>query len=319
MMLVLANVLLLLAGGLGLLLVLSLRRSGPEGPVGAHMVTAPLALGQAAAVACGLAGGSVAGMGALATVVGVALPGYVVAMTIVPIAALSERWRVPVRLATVAVVAGAALVIHGNEVGPLAAWSGAAALAAMGAGGYGVLLAWWVQVERNRARAAQAEVGRMDEFRASQSAWELGEWQKLPADAELWQLIQFAHAHHPEVRAQCQARMRALPDLDRRMDELLRTGWAEHALHYVAVDYPHSRASLAAALAPFLDAECDKWAAHLRDAAMPHTWSVNLAKYVDCMRAVLADGGDLHAQAARWRTMLRSIRGLGPLADGLAA
>ena len=316
-MIVLANLLLLLAGGLGLGLVTSMRRTGPEGPVGAHMITAPLAIGQLVAVAIGLAAGSMTATGGFATAVGWSLPGYLVLMTVLPLLALTPRWRPVAVGASYAAILGCAGVVNGAALGATAALVGGALVVGAGAGGYGILLTLWWHSEQNRARAAAAEVERQDEYQRTQSAWELGEWKKLPVDAELWQLIQFAHALHPDVRQQCQARIASFADLDRRMDELLRTGWAEHALHYVAHDYPRSRAPLAAALAPFLDRECVKWEEQLRTATMPQTWAGNVSKYVECMRAVIQDGGDLRAQAERWRTMLQSIRGLSPLAAEL--
>ncbi len=317
MLLVVANLLWFLAGGLGLLLVASMKRTGPEGPVGMHMVTAPLALGQAIAVACGLGAGALAETGWFATAVGWALPGYVVAMTALPFAALSSRWRAAALAAVVAAVAGAAGAIDGVHAHAVVSWIGGALVVATGLGGYGLLAALWLHVERNRAAADAADAERMDEYQRTQSAWELGEWNKLPANAELWQLIQFAYALNEDVQEQCQARIAAIEDLDRQMAALLRTGWAEHALRYVAQDYPQSRAPLAPSLAPFLDAECTKWEAHLRGAPLPQSWAVNLTKYVDCMVAVIADGGDLKSQATRWRTMLQGIRGLSPLARDL--
>lgn len=319
MTLLFANLLLLAGAGPMLVLVLADKRTGPEGPVGAHMITGPLALAQVLAMALALWAGAMTPAGWLATAVGWCLPGYFVAMTVLPILALSRRWRRLAVLGALAGLAGCALVVDGAAWRPELAFVGGILVAAAGAIGYGMLFSLWLQTANNHARAAASEAERDDKFHREQSAWQLGEWRKLPADAELWQLIQFVHALHPEVQAQCQARIAAMPDLDARMAALLRTGWAEHALRYVARDYPHSRRALAPSLAPFLDAECPKWEAQLRSAPRPETWSANLDKYVECMRAVIADGGDLQAQAARWRNMLRSIRGLSPLARQLEA
>jgi hypothetical protein len=319
MTLLFANLLLLAGAGPMLVLVLADRRTGPEGPVGAHMITGPLALAQVLAMALALWAGTMTGTGWLAPAVGWSLPGYFVALLALPIVALERRRRSYVMPTVVASLAGCALVVDGAAWRSELAFVGGALVLAAGAIGYGILLAMWLQSVNNRARAAAAEIERDDKFQREQSAWQLGEWRKLPKDAELWQLIQFVHALHPEVEAECQARIAALPDLDAKMAALLRTGWAEHALRYVAREYPHSRRALAPALAPFLDAECRKWEEQLRTAPRPETWSVNLDKYVECIRAVIADGGDLQAQAARWRKMLRSIRGLSPLAQQLEA
>lgn len=165
-------------------------------------------------------------------------------------------------------------------------------------------------MEANRVRSSIAATKREEEWRTEQSAWQLGEWQKLPAEPEMFKLIQFVNAMHPEVHAQCHAKIAALPDLDARMDALLRTGWAEHALSFVARDYPRSRAALAPALAEFLDGKFPEWESRLREAELPHTWSGNVSNFVEVIRATIADGGDLRAQAAQWRTLLREIKGL---------
>jgi hypothetical protein len=322
-MLILANLLLLAGGGLMILMAASMKGSGPEGPVGAHMVTAPLAIAQALAVAFGLAAGCFAGLppgfGWLGTAVGCALPGYVVGLTVLPILVLDQRWREWARAGVFAAVAGCFATIDGAQVAIGVAIAGGVLVLAGGGFGYGLLLALWWQMEKGREATARADAERMQTFDVEQRAFELGEWQKLGTNAELWQLIQYAHARHDDVRTQCQQRIRELPDLDAKMDALLRTGWAEHALDYVVRDYPHGRAPLVAALAPFLDAECSRWESYLKDAPTPDTWGGNLLKYVDTIRVVQADGGDLRAQAERWRTMLRGFGGLAPLASRIDA
>ena len=317
-MLLLATVLLLLAGGLMVVMVLADSRCGPEGPVGAHLITAPMAVGQALAVGLALGAGSLAATGWHCAVVAGALPGYVVALTVLPILAFGPRNRPLAVAGVLAAVAGCGSVLAGVH-SHAAGLAGGAIVAIAGAAGYGLLLALLWQLHGNRLRAAFANAERHDRWRSEQQAWELGEWARMPADAELWQLVQFVHAQHPDVRAQCQARIAALPDLDERMVALLATGWAEHALTYVAREYPRSRQPLAPALAKLLDAELPRWEATLRGAALPHTWSANLAKYVEVVRAVHADGGDLRAQARTWRRMLASVRGLDGLVRALDA
>lgn len=142
-MLLLATLLLLPAGGLMLLLVLAERRTGPEGPVGFHLVTGPMAIGQAASVGFALAAGSLAGTGWFATVVGIALPGYVVAATVLPVVGLSGRWRPLAVAGSIAAVGGCVGVLLGAEWVPAAGVPGGVLVAATGAGGYGLLLAMW--------------------------------------------------------------------------------------------------------------------------------------------------------------------------------
>lgn len=322
-MLILATLLLGLAGGLMLLMVLSNPRVGPEGPVGAHMVTGPMAIGQAVAVGIALAVGALADTGWLRTTVAIALPGYVIALTVLPVTAMSARTRLFSVAAILGALAGCTAVLgaaHVPEADGIAVVGivGGALVALAGLGGYGLVAAMLVQAAISSAREAAASAEREDQWRKEQAAWQLGEWQKLPPNAELSQLMMFVHAQDETVRSQCHARIAAMPDLDERMDALLRTGWAEHAISFVAHDYPRSRAPLAPALAEFLDGQFAGWESTLRSAELPHTWSGNVSHLVAVMRTTIADGGDLRAQAAKWAAMLGSIRGMGHFANELA-
>ncbi|MBZ0154357.1 MAG: hypothetical protein K8J09_22745, partial [Planctomycetes bacterium] len=90
---VLANLALVLGGLPLLLLIAPGRRAGPEGPVGAHMVTAPLALAVAFAVGLGVAGGLWDAAGWPRFVLYAALPGLGVALTVAPILSFGRRGR----------------------------------------------------------------------------------------------------------------------------------------------------------------------------------------------------------------------------------
>jgi hypothetical protein len=316
-MVVLANLLLLVSGLLLAIVTLSATRTGPEGPVGAHMVTAPLALGQVAGVGFAVGLDRLAPVGLPALPWFLLLPGLLTALTLLPILALDRRWRPWCRLAVLGAIAGGLLLLDGASLAPGLAvlpFAGGAFVAAVALVGYAILGSWWLQAQRNHVAAARADVERQDAFAASQAAWQLGEWQKLPADPGLWQLIQFTHAFHPEVKAQCHARLAALPDLDARMDELLGTGWAEHALPYLRDFYPRSRAPLAAALSVFYMAACAKWRTSLHGAERPESWYYNLLTYVDVAEKVATDGGDMRACMDQWAKMLHGRRGLEPLA-----
>ena len=279
---VFADVLLVLGCLPMLLLTFTAKRSGPEGPVGAHMITGPLALLQAAALAIAFGNAAWAELGLASGWLYLILPGHIVASTALPILAIEARWRRPVRAAIAAVVAGCVLTTNAHTFPAGAAALGITGLALVGvhAGiGYAMLFALWVQVERNRMRAAQAEVVQQSEFVTKQAEWQRGEWAKLPANAELWQLIQFTHAFAPEVKAQCLERIANLSELEKEVQAMLGTGWAEHSLRYLADHYPLRFGPLAAAFQALLVEQCERWEVTLRDDRNAGTWYHNLAHY----------------------------------------
>lgn len=312
-MILFATVLLALSGAL-LLLIAFDRRRGPEGPVGAHLVTGPLAIAQIVALAIGVHWQVEAPFGTPLWPIYLGLPGILVALTAWPIQAMEVRHRWPCRLGVIAAVTGGALAVQGAQLAPAFQLLGNGLVLATGLAGYAMLLGLYLHNLRQRVAVAEHDRAAQDDFRTRQAAWQFDEWQKLPASAELWQLIQFAGAFHPEVAAQCHARIAALPDLDTQMDALLRTDWAPHAMRYIEEHYPRSRAPLATALAPFLDRECKRWGEHLRGAEQPRNWAGNLISLLGCAAAVQADGGDLRPQIQRWHGMLAKIRGLEALA-----
>jgi hypothetical protein len=314
---VLANVLLVASGAVLLLLAFSATRSNPEGPVGAHLVTLPLALGQVGAVAFAVAGGAVVNLGVPAAWLYGALPGQLIALTALPILALEPRNGARSRAAVVLAVLGTALLVDGHSLAPESPALqrvGAILVVGVAAIGYGMLVALLVQEQRNAINGARASVARQSEFEARQAEWQLGEWRKVPADAPLWRLVQFTHAFHPDVKRECHARIAALADLDGAMTETLSTGWAEEALGYIRDHYPGSRAALAPALEKLLDAECKRWRATLDGATMPGSYFGNLMKFVEVATKVQADGGDMRVAMGRWAEMLQGRRGLEPLA-----
>lgn len=314
-MLLAANVLLVLSGLPLLLLAASRQRSGPEGPVGAHLVTGPLALSQAVALGLGLAAGGVSAFGAAGGWLWLIPVGQVVGLTLLPVLALEPRHGARARLAVWATVVGNGLAIDGARVAPGAQWGGVA-LASVGAlVGYGLLVAWFGQSMRNAARVAEADAARMSEFEEKQAAFQLGEWKTVPADAPLWRLVQFTHSFHPDVKRECLERIAAFPDIDQAMSAVLTsTGWADEALGCIRDHYPRSRAALAPALTAYLEKEAPKWRETLDGAPMPGSYYGNVMKFVQVAACVQQDGGDMRAAMREWVGLLQGKPGLGDLA-----
>src|SRR5690606_34533601 len=96
-MLIAGSILFVLAGGLVLLLAFSRQPWGPEGPVGAHLLTLPIALGLAAGTALLTAAGLWDGTGIPRAAMFASLPGQLLAMTIVPILPRNARRRAACR------------------------------------------------------------------------------------------------------------------------------------------------------------------------------------------------------------------------------
>jgi hypothetical protein len=313
----LANILLVVSGALLLLLVSSPKRSNPEGPVGAHLVTLPLALAQAGAIALAVLAGAVRGIGVSPAWIYALLPGQLIALTVIPVLALEPSEGARSRVGVVLAILGAALLVDGHALAPEVPWVqriGALLVALVAAIGYGMLIALFVQQQKNAIARTNADVARQSEFEVQQAAWQLGEWQKVPLDAPLWRLVQFTHVFHPDVKRECHERIAALQDLDGAMAETLGTGWAEESLYYIRDSYPRSRAALAPALATFLDAECPRWRGSLDGASIPGSYFAKLAKFIEVADKVQQDGGDMRATMARWEELLRGRRGLETLA-----
>lgn len=307
-----ASLLFVPGGALLALLTFPQKRWGPEGPVGAHMITAPLALAVTVAFALGGLAGGLAQMGVPGWPTVAALPGTFVALVLLPLIT-SARRQVPwAQLGVAAALLGTAIVLWAPAAGaPRAlACTGLGLVAAVAAAGYGMLLVFWVSTVNARVRAVADAREREAEFRSSQSQWQRDEWAKLPPNPELWQLIQFVGGFDDDLRRECHARIAALPDLEARMAALLGTGWAEHALRYLADVYPRSTAPLAAPLAALLLAECERWRSTLDHQGEPASWWANLAKFVEAAERVARDGGDVQRPMRAWAELLRGRRGL---------
>jgi hypothetical protein len=315
-----ATVLLSLSGAALLLTAVLRPEVGPEAPARLPLVTGPLAVAQVAAVGLALAGGALDDADALRVWVVAALPGHAIATTVASVFATSaSAWTRAMATAVLfAAVAGCSGVLASTIAGA-AGTAGVALVLLVGAGGHAYLGAVVARAVVAFVQDAAAAATRDAAWYGEQAATLRREWDGLPTDATLVQLLPFVHAPDEAIRAQCHARIAAMPELDGQTSTLLRSGWAEHMLSFVAHDYPRSRTALAPALAEFLDAALPVWESRLRQAALPHVWSGNIAHLVAAIRATVADGGELRPQAARWAELLRSIRGMSHLAADLAA
>lgn len=300
-----------------LLMASSKQRWGPEGPVGAHMITAPLALAQCLGLGLVTGGGALDAAGLARWPFYLALPGWFVALTLLPIMVGSVRHRAVVRWAITAALGSGWLAFAANMPEPPASalvFAGGVGILLTGAGGYAVVIAMYASTMWARAAAASAAVQQQDEFQQKQAEWQRGEWAKLPAQPELWQLIQFTHSFAPEVQAAARQAVADLPDLERRMQELLGTGWAQHALSTIRDAYPIPAGPLAPALSRFYLQEAERWQTSLQG-TNPSSWYYNLATYLEVAELVASDGGDLRECMGRWHSLLSGKRGLEDLAD----
>jgi hypothetical protein len=319
-MTILAAVLFALGAALAALMTFSTHRGGPEGPVGFHMITAPLALLQAAGLVCAQWAGVFTPSGLPGWSWWLLVPGYLVAMTLVPVLPWEARYRLLGHVAMAAVLGGGVLLVAGARETAGQVWllrAGLAPLVAVALAGHGVLAGWWWHSQRQAIAVAAADAAWIESNQREQAAFQRAEWQKLPPDAPLWQQIQHSHSLDAEVRAQCRSRLAALPDLEPAMRALLGTGWAEHALPVLRDAYPPSTAALAPELQSFYLKQADHWAEQMRGTE-PGSWYGNLAHYVDVAERVVREGGDLRQAVARWQQLLRGQRGLESLAARMA-
>lgn len=320
-MAVLALVLILLSVALTLPLVLSARGYGPEGPVGAPMVTIPLALLAAVGFAILAWRGLWAFFPHARLLAASLLPGYLMLMTVFPILAVPRRKghglvRAACLLIFAAGVVGGALGVMDAPPAALRAASGIV-LGLAGLGGWGVVAMMAVGAAANAARQAEADAQRMGQFEREQSAFQAAEWAKLPPNPELWQVIHFVYGVNPEVQAACRASIAARPALEAEMIALLGTGWAKHGADYIADFYAPPPAPLAPAYAGYLMKALKEWETTLLHHPDPGIWEGNLRGTLGAAVKIAQAGGDLRAPLEAWVGLLSKVRGLDPLAARL--
>lgn len=304
-MLPLAYLLCALAGGLLLVFTLGGRPRNGEAFVGAHLVTGPVAivfvlgaiLVQVAAPLPSTAAN---------VALGLAWPGAIVGLTILPLTAYQRRGARFTKAVTPLLVAAPFAMGHGADLHVALPWCGASALALVGLGGSHVLLAWPLQrlFHRFTRRFATRQPS---EWERSQADWQRSQWQQLPSDASVPILLGHARSLAPDVRTDCHARLAAHPELDAGIAAALLGEHPSDALWYVAHHYPRERAKLAGPLNELLSRLRTTWPRRLREDPHPNPWTGDLIPAFDCAIAVLAAGGDTRAELSAWQRELAAL------------
>jgi hypothetical protein len=169
-----------------------------------------------------------------------------------------------------------------------------------------------VASQRAAFRKMEEDAERERKFDEDQTAFDAGEWAKLPAEAGLWQLIPYTHSRSEAVRTACRARIAARPSLEADMAALLGTGWAMHAVAYLRDAWPLAYAPLAPAFGAFLEKELPGWTTTLHG-ANPMSWEANISGYFDVAGKIVKEGGNLREPLEKWRSLLEET-GMGGLA-----
>lgn len=314
-----ADLLLLLAGAPLVLFALSARSpQRPENFTGAHVITGPMAIGMALAWALHLFAAPLPST--LANVLlALTWPGYVVALTLLPLAAHGRRRAWAAKLACVFAAAAILLLGHGAALHPMAPWTGAVGIALLGLGGTLLVAQPWLRRLRHTlGRFVPSGPRAPSAFDAGQSAWQREQWQQLPPDADVPALLAHTRSLAPDVRQACLARLAARDDLATAVTALLEGSEPEGVLHYLAHDYPRPRAPLAAATAAMLARVRAKWIGRLRKDRDPRPWTGEVVPALECGIAVLRDGGDVRAELDAWQRELATLPPLADLAKELA-
>lgn len=311
---ILALVLMLLSAAVTVPFLLLKKGPGPEGPVGMHMVTAPGALlGSVALGIAVFAGVWDFGSGAKA-IECAALPGYAIAMTLLPILALPNADRRGLATAATAAALAAGIAASGAPgiwPAPLALRIATGVpLAAVALGGWGVVGALYLQSLRNAAAVAADREEQHNRFEEERIKFDGAEWAKLPETPGLWQLIQYTHSPNTEVRNACHAKIAARPALEADTIALLGTGWAQHALAWLEGFYTLPMAPLAPAYSAYLEKELGQWTTTLANDVNPAKWEANLRPILAVAAKIAKAGGDVRAPLQRWHQVLSKTRGL---------
>lgn len=313
-----ADGILLLCAGPLVAMALTARPTRGENLVGAHLITGPLAIGMALAWALHLLAAPLPSV-LVNVLLALNWPGYVVAMTFLPLAACGGRRARWIKGACALAPSFPPLLGHGPQLHPLAPWVGAAGVLAYGAGG-SLMLArpFWRRLRRWMARVLPSGPRPLSDFDQRLAAQQRERWQRLSPDASVSDLLGFARSQAPEVLQTCLARLAAHPDLTTAIADLLQAQDPDDVLHYVVHHYPRPRRELAAATNSMLATMRTNWLERLRADPSPRPWTGNVVPALEVGIAVLHDGGDVRAELGTWQRELASLPPLAGLARELA-
>lgn len=301
-----AAVLALVSGCLLLRLCLPGRPTRGENFMGFHRVTTPLALASAGSMLLGLLVHGVAPAW-FATVAYATLPGHVLALIVLPFACYDRRHALLAKLLVSLAVVGSGLLVAGPHLAPWAAAAGAAV--EVGYGGFTtVLLAAWGLRNRVRRWWPRRRVASGDDFESRQAVWQREQWQKLPPDASVAQLLGFVRSFDRDVQSQCVQRLEATPDLAARLDELLRQPHDNDAPFYLVHHGAKVRTQVVGGVNAMLDrqlAEARERLRRSRDDERPFLG--NFFGTLEAGVAVLQAGGEVRAALQRWIEFLLQV------------
>lgn len=304
-LMVLANLLAVISGGLLVVLAVTAKPTRGENLMGFHLVTTPLGLAQGTAALLGLLAHGVepTWLGWLA---GLLLPGYAFALLALPFVCLDRRGATLARAAVLLAVLATFAVVDGPFVTAWASVAGAAVIAVYGAIAVALLAKWWLGPKLRRMVQFHQPAG-PDEWQLKQGEWQRGQWQQVPADATAGRLLEFVRAFAPEVKAQSLQRLAALPDLLAQIAHLLRTSTNSDAPHYVVHHWPGRRSDLAGAMRDHLDLMLADARKRLQRDRGPNPFLGNYAGSLDAAIAVQQDGGDVREALQRWHDFLAAV------------
>ncbi|MBL8179197.1 MAG: hypothetical protein JNK48_31260, partial [Bryobacterales bacterium] len=219
-LIVLANVLLLLSALPTLLLVFEPTRRNPEGAVGFHLITIPIALLQVAALALAIRGGASDFLSAARPLLyGTLLP-YFLGMNMLPVASLERGFTALLAKAAVVLLVAASFA----AVNRLPYRTLSAALLSIACLAGLLLIAGELLPYFRGAGNLLARGGQLSGFDNNEIRFQAEEWSKLPETPPLWQLIQVTYSMNQDIRAKCLARIAALPNLQQESHRTPRHG-----------------------------------------------------------------------------------------------
>lgn len=312
-MLELANLLLIGASAVLLLLTVTARPVKPESFMGFHVITIPLALAMTLALAVGVAAAWQSTV-LPAWPLYAALPAYLVTLVVLPYECFSRHGALRAKLLVVIMIAGTALAMNGALLNPRLQLAGGITILGLAGTAYAILGYSWLGRKLRRFFLVRANRGVPDDFQVQLGKQQRERWLQLPRDADLPQLLQFTRSYDPEVKAQCLARIRDLPERDSLLLALLPTQHAEDALHYITHEYPTKRHPIAAGIAQALDTEHAQWVRLIQAKQHPDSSKRPIMHLLECGTAVMMDGGDVKAQMQRWQQLLAGIESMAGLA-----